>query len=61
MAFEDSDLWINKSDSGKGLLLTKSGEDNEFGMYSIPVSQVKDLIEGNRSGVNLSKIVEEEE
>lgn len=61
MSFEDSDLWINKSDSGKGLLLTKSGEDNEFGMYSIPVSQVKDLIEGDRSGVNLSKIVDDEE
>ena len=56
MAFENSSLWLNKSESGKGLLLSdNSKEDGD--LYSIPVSQVQDLIDGNRSGVNFSKIV----
>ena len=60
MAFEDSSLWLNKSDSGKGLLLSDS--DNEDApLYSVPVSQVKDLLDGNRSGVNFSKITEDGE
>lgn len=60
MAFEDSDLWLNKTESGKGVTLSKSGEDNDFGLYSIPVSQLEELLNGNRSGVNLSRIVDDD-
>lgn len=59
MAFEDSSLWLNKSDSGKGLLLSDS-DDEDAPLYSVPVSQVQDLLDGNRSGVNFSKITEDE-
>ena len=59
MAFEDSSLWLNRSDSGKGVLLTDS-DDEDAPMYSVPVSQVQDLINGDRSGVNFSKITDED-
>lgn len=58
MAFEDSSLWLNKSDSGKGLLLSDNSEE-DGDLYSIPVSQVQELINDKRSGVNFSKITQD--
>lgn len=58
MAFEDSSLWLNKSDSGKGLLLSDNSEE-DGDLYSVPVSQIEALINGERSGVNFSRITED--
>lgn len=58
MALKNVPLFLRKSKSGKGLTL--SGD--EVGeLYTVSVSQVLEVIKGEREYVSLSKVVDDEE
>lgn len=56
MALEDSDVWINRSRSGKGFNIEVDGE-----LYIGAMQQLQEFVEGERDGVNLSKQVPDDE
>ncbi len=56
MGLEDSDVWINKSSSGKGFNIEIDGE-----LYVGAMQQLEDFVNGKKEGVNLSVQVEDEE
>ncbi len=56
MGLEDSDVWINKSSSGKGFNIEIDGE-----LYVGAMQQLEDFVNGKKEGVQLSVQVEDEE